>query len=94
LTQARDLLRKLDKAGHVKAPPARGPQAGQPRRLASSGQSLPSVEPLPGRANEIEGLYLHLLSGWKDPLSPLWNELIVNSIHSKTLPWWAASCDT
>ena len=86
LTQARDLLRKLDKAGHVKAPPARGPQAGQPRRLASSGKSLPAVEPLPGRANEIEGLYLHLLSGWKDPLSPLWNELIVQQHPLKDAP--------
>lgn len=77
LTRARDLLRKLDKAGHVKLPPARGPQAGQPRRLAACGQRLPPVGPLPGRAHEIPGLYLHLLRGWEDPLSPLWNELIV-----------------
>lgn len=77
VTKARAFLVKLDKAGHLKLPPARGPQAGQPRRLCSTGQSLPAVGLMPGRVDQIQGLSLHLLSGWDDPLSPLWNELIV-----------------
>src|SRR2546428_7282752 len=66
LTKARDLLRKLDKGGHLKLPPARGPRAGQPRRLASRGEPLPALGPVPGRVDQIVGLYLHELSGWED----------------------------
>lgn len=77
ITQARDLLRKLDKTGHLKLPEARGPQAGQPRRLASSGEGLPPLGLLPRGADQIQGLHLHRLSGWEDPLSPLWNEMMI-----------------
>lgn len=86
LTKARDLLGKLERAGHVRLPEARGPQAGQPRRLAACGQSLPPIGKLPGQVQEMPGLYLHLLSGWKDPLSPLWNEFIVQQHPLKDAP--------
>jgi hypothetical protein len=36
--------------------------------------------------DELEGLYLHRLSGWEDPLSPLWNELIVQQHPLKDAP--------
>lgn len=86
VAKARDFLGKLDKADHVRLPPARGPQAGQPRRLSSSGQRLPPVGKVPGRVDQIQGLYLHLLSGWEDPLSPLWNEFIVQQHPLKDAP--------
>ena len=86
VAKARDFLGKLDKAGHVKLPPARGPRAGQPRRLSCTGQSLPPLGEVPVRADQIQGLYLHLLSGWEDPLSPLWNELIVQQHPLKDAP--------
>jgi hypothetical protein len=86
VTRARDLLGKLEKAGHLKLPPARGPRAGQARRLASSGQPLPPIDRLPRRVDQIQGLFLHLLSGWEDPLSALWNELIVQEHPLKDAP--------
>ncbi len=86
LPKARGLLDKLDRAGHVKAPCARGPQAGKSRRLSSSGQSLPPVGQVPRRVDQIQGLTLHLLEGWKDPLSQLWNELIVQQHPLKDAP--------
>src|SRR3990172_9787261 len=49
VAKARDFLGKLDKAGHVKLPPARGPRAGQPRRLSCTGQSLPPLGEVPVR---------------------------------------------
>lgn len=86
LTKARDLLGKLQRAGRVRLAAPRGPQAGQPRRLASCGQSLPPIGRLPRQVNEIQGLYLHRLSGWEDPLSPLWNEFIVQQHPLKDAP--------
>lgn len=86
LHRARDLLRRLDRAGHVKLPPARGPRAGQPRRLASCGEPLPALGPVPGRVDEVEGLYLYRIEGWEDPLSPLWNEIIVQQHPLKDAP--------
>jgi len=77
LGKGRALLKKLSKAGHVKLPAKRGPRAGQRRRLRACGQSLPELQPIPGRVDQLRGLKLHLISGWDDPLSGLWNELIV-----------------
>lgn len=34
------------------------------------------MSPLPRRVNEVRGLGLHLVEGWEDPWSGLWNELI------------------
>src|SRR6185295_15710015 len=77
LGKGRAFLNKLSKSGHVKLPPKRGPQAGQRRRLCARGQSLPGVGPIPRRVDQLQGLKLHLISGWEDPLSALWNEFIV-----------------
>lgn len=86
LTKARDLLRKLDRAGYVKMPPLRGPLAGQPHGLACSGQPLPPLKALPARVDELTGLHVHLLSGCQDPLSPLWNDLIIQQHPLKDAP--------
>src|SRR5580765_792099 len=86
LAKAQDYLGKLHKAAHLKLPSARGPRAGQPRRLCSSGQSLPALGQIPGRVDQIQGLYLHRLSGWEDPLSRLWNEIIVQQHPLKAAP--------
>jgi len=86
VTKARAILVKLHKVGQVKWPPARGPQAGQPRRLSCTGQSLPAVGKVPARVDQIQGLYLHRLSGWEDPLSCLWNELIVQQHPLRDAP--------
>jgi hypothetical protein len=77
LGKGRALLHKLSKRGHVKLPPKRGPRAGQRRRLCTRAQSLPAVGQIPGRVDQMQGLKLVLISGWEDPLSGLWNELIV-----------------
>jgi Domain of unknown function (DUF4338)/Transposase DNA-binding/Transposase Tn5 dimerisation domain len=86
LAKAQNVLGKLHKAGHLKLSAARGPRAGQPRRLCSTGQSLPPLGPIAGRVDQIQGLYLHRLNGWEDPLSPLWNEMIVQQHPLKAAP--------
>ena len=86
LAKAQDFLGKFHKAGHLELPSARGHRAGQPRRLCSTGQSLPALGQIPGRVDQIQGLYLHRLSGWEDPLSPLWNEMIVQQHPLKAAP--------
>ena len=47
-------------------------------RLRSSGEPLPGVCKVPRRVDEVDGLYLHLLSGQEDPLHLLWNDLIIH----------------
>jgi hypothetical protein len=86
LTKAQDLLRKLDQAGQVKMPSASGARAGQPHRLAGSKQPLPPLKALPRRVDQIGDLQLHLLTGWEDPLSSLWNDLIIGQHPLKDAP--------
>lgn len=69
-------LLKLHKRGLIPRPGARRANRG-PHRLRGSGQPLPPVRPLPARVDLIPGLHLHLLSGAQDPLSSLWNDLII-----------------
>jgi hypothetical protein len=69
-------LCKLSKRGLIPWPGARRVSAG-PHRLRPSGQPLPPVRLLPARVDQVTGLRLHLLSGAQDPLSPLWNDLMI-----------------
>jgi len=76
ISGARVALRKLQGRGLLALPTAK-PQARRRHRLRRSGQPLPPVHAVPRRVDEIQGLYLHLLSGWDDPLHGLWNDLMI-----------------
>jgi hypothetical protein len=76
ISSARVALRKLERRGLLTLPTAKG-QARRRHRLRPSGQPLPPVRAVPRRVDEVRGLYLHLLSGWDDPLHGLWNDLII-----------------
>lgn len=52
--------------------------AGSPHRLARSGNSLPPLQGVPRRVDQISGLTLYLVDGSKDPLSRVWNDLIID----------------
>jgi len=69
-------LRKLHKRGLIPWPNARRGSTG-PHRLRGSGQPLPPIRRLPARVDQVPGLHLRLLSGAQDPLSPLWNDLMI-----------------
>jgi hypothetical protein len=75
-TSCKVALRKLHKRGLIPWPAAQRTNAG-PHRLRPSGQPLPPVGPLPARVDQVHGLRLHLLTGAQDPLSPLWNDLMI-----------------
>lgn len=76
LSSCKVALRKLHKRGLIPWPCTRRANAG-PRRLRRSGQPLPPVGPVPARVDQLPGLHLRLLTGADDPLSPLWNDLII-----------------
>jgi hypothetical protein len=52
--------------------------AGRPRRLARSGKPLPPLLGVPRRVDLVSGLSLYLVDGSKDPLSCVWNDLIID----------------
>ncbi len=74
LSSAKVALRKLQKRGVLYLSPARASTAHQ---LRPSGQALPPLDRVPRRVDQVQGLYLHLLSGAEDPLHGLWNDLII-----------------
>jgi hypothetical protein len=67
-------LRKLQKRGLLVLRPVRGKAR---HRLRASGQELPPLNGVPRRADQIQGLRLHLLSGQEDPRHGVWNDLII-----------------
>lgn len=75
LASAGHALRKLRQGGWLPAAP-RPQSPRRRRRLQGSGSPLPPVEGVPGRVDRVRGLRLQLLSGHKDPLHTLWNDLI------------------
>ena len=76
LSSARVALNKLRKRGLLDGSAgARG--RSRPHRLEPSGQPLPAVFGVPARVDRVQGLHLYLLSGCKDPLHGLWNDLII-----------------
>jgi len=76
VASAKKAMAKLRRRGWLALP---GTPRARPRshRLRPSGQSLPKVEPLPKRVEEIGGLRLQLLAGHEDPLHRLWNDLMI-----------------
>jgi len=69
-------LRKLHKRGLIPWPSKVRAQC-RSHRLRRSGKPLPSLQTTPGRVDQMGGLYLRLLTGANDPLSMLWNDLII-----------------
>jgi hypothetical protein len=76
LSSAKVALRKLQRRGLLALPRSKGPV---PRsyQLRRSAQPLPTLEHVPRRVDELQGLHLHLLSGADDPLHATWNDLII-----------------
>jgi len=74
LSSAKVALRKLEKRGVLVRRPLRGKAR---HGLRASGQELPPLSPVPRRADQIQELSLHLLSGQEDPLHGVWNDLII-----------------
>src|ERR1035441_8817804 len=68
VASAKKAIAKLHRRGLLCWPGAKR-QAKRSHRLAPSGRTLPRVERLPMRVEEIKGLGLHLLSGHEDPLA-------------------------
>ena len=77
LSSAKVALRKLHKRGLLTLPACKSPQRGRPHRLRASGQPLPPLKAVPTRVDQVRHLQLHLISGDKDPLHGVWNDLIV-----------------
>jgi Domain of unknown function (DUF4338)/Transposase DNA-binding len=76
VASAKKAIAKLQRRGLLCWPGAKR-QAKRSHRLRPSGQTLPKVQQLPPRVEEIVGLRLHLLSGHEDPLHGLWNDLMI-----------------
>ncbi len=77
LSSAKVALRKLQQRGLLTLPACKSPHPGRPHRLRASGQALPALKAVPGRVDQVRHLQLHLISGDKDPLHGLWNDLII-----------------
>jgi hypothetical protein len=76
-SSAKVALRKLRKRGVLSG---RSRRRGSKRRhrLRRSQQPLPEVSKVPKRVDKVRGLELVVLSGHKDPLHGLWNDLIID----------------
>jgi hypothetical protein len=77
LSSAKVALHKLQDRGLVRLPTSNKSHPGRPRRLRSSGRPVPPLADVPRRADQLRGLYLHLISGSDDPWHDLWNDLII-----------------
>ena len=76
VASAKKAIAKLRRRGLLYWPGAKR-QGKRSHRLRPSGRTLPKVEPLPLRVEDITSLRLHLLSGHEDPLHGLWNDLMI-----------------
>lgn len=76
LSSAKVALHKLQDKGLLRLPESKS-RRGLPHRLRPSGEPLPSIEGVPRRVDQIQGLHLHVISGADDPLHGLWNDLII-----------------
>jgi hypothetical protein len=76
LSSAKVALHKLQDLALIHLPESKSRPA-PPHRLRASGQTLPGVEHVPRRVDQVQGLRLHLVSGADDPLHGLWNDLII-----------------
>jgi len=77
LSSAKVALRKLHRQGALVLPGKR-PDGHRSHRLRRSAQSLPALQSVPRRVDQLRGLHLYLLSGQEDPLHGLWNDLIID----------------
>ena len=76
-SSAKVALNKLHRRGLLTWPEAVERPKGT-RRLRRSGRPLPALSKVPGKAGEVQGLQLQLLSGRDDPLHGVWNDLIID----------------
>ena len=74
LSSAKVAVNKLIRRGIIDG---KLPQQRSSHRLQSSAEPLPAVCQVPGRVDRVQGLHLYLLSGHKDPLHGLWNDMII-----------------
>ena len=77
VSSANVAIKRLEKAGVVKFPPAAALKARRnPRQLRDDGLPLPPLPQLPRSVEQIEELFLHLITDDRDPHHLLWNRLI------------------
>lgn len=76
LSSAKVALHKLQDRGLLRLPASKG-RPGHPHHLRPSGQLVPAVTHVPRRADQVQGLHLHLISGADDRWHSLWNDLII-----------------
>lgn len=76
LSSAKVALHKLQDLALLELPECKSRPA-PPHRLRTSGQSLPDVEHVPRRVDQIQGLQLYLISGADDLLHGMWNDMII-----------------
>lgn len=78
LSSAKAALRKLHKRALLTLPglPMKTAKP-RPHRLRASGQALPPVTSVPKTVDQVANLQLHLITGEKDPLHRLWNDLMI-----------------
>lgn len=74
LSSARVALNKLKAKGLLDLPDVKHTKV---HKLKGSGKTLPAIIQMPRRVDEVQGLYLHAISGQEDPLHGLWNDLII-----------------
>jgi len=76
-SSAKVALRKLHRRGLL-AWPQTGNRPKGTHRLRRSGQPLPALSNVPGKAGQVQGLQLYLLSGRDDARHGVWNDLIID----------------
>jgi hypothetical protein len=76
ISSAKVALHKLQKRKLLKLPASKS-RPRNSRKLRASGHALPPVSSVPRRVDKVRGLHLYLISGVEDPLSGLWNDLII-----------------
>jgi hypothetical protein len=76
VSSAKVAVRKLRDRGLLRGG-AQRPRRVRSHRLQPSGESLPPVQGVPGRVDQVRGLCLYLISGCEDALHGRWNDLII-----------------
>jgi hypothetical protein len=76
LSSAKVALHKLQDLELIQLPESKSTTT-KPYCLHASGQPLPTVDRIPRRVDQVQGLQLYLISGADDPLHGLWNDMII-----------------
>lgn len=77
LSSAKVALSKLRRRGLIHVADKKPATQRRAHRLQGSAEPLPTVDQVPERVDKVRGLHLYLLSGHKDPLHGLWNNMII-----------------